>query len=255
MLRTFADADLKEFLPALRFVDSVKAAAAGRMPAVKIEESKLPDEVIRKLASLAGARYFEAFGKCARFVERRYSRVDYVLPDKFYRRDITHPIRVLQRSTRELRERLKRLGGVTGLMLDSAISIRSRNEGDHPWSLPRYLEMLRSLDHAAADVLRDAKSFKVRGRPRVRAKTNFIAEFAFAALAAGGNWSLDNNKRTGSLIDGIEIIRPYLASGLLPNAHPVGTYHRELVAARRSWDTMLRCGVLDQKYHSAAPKK
>src|SRR6266498_2532375 len=134
----------KEGLQALRFVDSVRAAAAGRMPSVKIEESRLPDDVIVKLANQAGARYIEAFGKCARFVERSYSRVDYVLPDKFYRRNITNPIRVVQRSARELGERLEGLSGsVPGLFLDSAISFRGREGGDPSWNLMRYLEMFR----------------------------------------------------------------------------------------------------------------
>jgi hypothetical protein len=81
-----------------------------------------------------------------------------------------------------------------------------------------------------------------RGRPRGAggsgpAIDRFIERLAFAALNAGGRWTLSKNDARGTFIDALEILRARLPHDFLPssNKHPYSSYQRVLTRARSNW--------------------
>jgi hypothetical protein len=70
------------------------------------------------------------------------------------------------------------------------------------------------------------------------ALTRFVGHLAFAALTAGGRWTLNKNDQSGTLIEAIEQLREFLPIKLLPpkGQHPSSTYQKILTDARYEWD-------------------
>jgi hypothetical protein len=70
------------------------------------------------------------------------------------------------------------------------------------------------------------------------ALTRFVGHLAFAALAAGGDWTLNKNDQSGTLIEAIELLREFLPIKFLPpkGQHPYSTYQKILTDARYEWD-------------------
>jgi len=67
----------------------------------------------------------------------------------------------------------------------------------------------------------------VRGRRRGTVKDvefrNFVVDLLVAAAETDGQLTLEKNLGTGSLIDALNILRPYLPKGIIPNVLPLGT--------------------------------
>jgi hypothetical protein len=55
---------------------------------------------------------------------------------------------------------------------------------------------------------------------------DFVWDLLLAASVAGGDFTLDKNFKKGSLIDALDILRPYLPKGVMPNVLPLGTIQR-----------------------------
>ena len=70
------------------------------------------------------------------------------------------------------------------------------------------------------------------------ALTRFVAHLAFAAMAAGGRWTLNKNNQTGTLIEAIDLLREFLPIKFLPpkGQHPYSTYQKILTDARYEWE-------------------
>jgi len=100
------------------------------------------------------------------------------------------------------------------------------------WNLgrDRYLINLTSRLSGLADSIEKAKNSAVidlekRGRPsgvggRGEGLGRFITVLEYAALAAGGDWTLNKNDASGTLIDALELLRASLPNNFLPRKHP-----------------------------------
>jgi hypothetical protein len=60
------------------------------------------------------------------------------------------------------------------------------------------------------------------------ALTRFVAHLGWAALAAEGDWTLNKNDQSGTLIEAIELLREFLPIKFLPpkGKHPYSTYQK-----------------------------
>jgi hypothetical protein len=67
--------------------------------------------------------------------------------------------------------------------------------------------------------------------------TRLVGHLAFAALAAGGDWTLNKNEQKGTLIEALEALRELLPDQALPtrSKHPYSTYQTILTDARAEW--------------------
>jgi hypothetical protein len=70
------------------------------------------------------------------------------------------------------------------------------------------------------------------------ALARFVAHLEFAALAANGNWTLNKNDESGTLIEAMETLRGSLPDRFLPlrGQHPFSTYQKILTDARSEWN-------------------
>ena len=132
-----------------------------------------------------------------------------------------------------------------GSAISGAIGVQAKDTGEQN-SFARYLRDLSFL----IDAVGKAKTSypyvlfaQKKGTPSGPGKfgmalTKFIAHLEFTALAAGGDWSLDKNKKSGTLIDAIEKLRKFLPSNLLPaiGQHPCPTYQKILTDVRFEWN-------------------
>jgi hypothetical protein len=53
-----------------------------------------------------------------------------------------------------------------------------------------------------------------------RALQKLVRDLSLAALAAGGNFTINKNFKTGSLIEALDALRDYLPAGVVPNELP-----------------------------------
>ena len=57
-----------------------------------------------------------------------------------------------------------------------------------------------------------------------------LRELVFSLLSAAdgarGEFTLDKNRGTGTLLRALELLRPHLPKGLVPNALPIGTIQK-----------------------------
>jgi len=69
-----------------------------------------------------------------------------------------------------------------------------------------------------------------RGRRRGTVKDMtfevFVRHLLLSAAEAGGDLTLDKNFKKGTLIDALNILRPYIPKGVVPNVLPLGTLQR-----------------------------
>jgi hypothetical protein len=73
-----------------------------------------------------------------------------------------------------------------------------------------------------------------RGRPRHGAfsllfsgsLTEFTLRLLLAVWAAGGRLTLDKNIGTGTLVEALTLLRPYMRPGVIPNKLPLSTLAR-----------------------------
>jgi hypothetical protein len=65
---------------------------------------------------------------------------------------------------------------------------------------------------------------------RFTVKNQMLRELVFSLLSAAydnyGKFTLDKNRQSGTLLKALDILRPHLPKGLVPNALPVGTIQR-----------------------------
>jgi hypothetical protein len=67
---------------------------------------------------------------------------------------------------------------------------------------------------------------------------DFVFQILTYAAADGGDLKIDKNHQKGSLITALEILRPHLPKGAVPNALPFGTLQKirtKHLKARRIW--------------------
>ena len=71
------------------------------------------------------------------------------------------------------------------------------------------------------------------------ALTRFVAHLGWAALAAEGDWTLNKNDQSGTLIEAIELLREFLPIKFLSpkGQHPYSTYQKILTDARSKWNS------------------
>ena len=69
----------------------------------------------------------------------------------------------------------------------------------------------------------------------------FVLRLLWDVRLAGGRLTLDKNDRTGTLMEALDLLRPYLPPALVPKSLPAGT--------------LARIKALDQKVASARPSK
>ena len=69
------------------------------------------------------------------------------------------------------------------------------------------------------------------------ALTRFVAHLEWAVLAAEGDWTLNKNDQSGTLIEAIEQLGEFLPIKFLPpkGQHPYSTYQKILTDARSEW--------------------
>jgi hypothetical protein len=69
-----------------------------------------------------------------------------------------------------------------------------------------------------------------RRQVRFTVKNQMLRELVFSLLSAAhdnyGQFTLDKNRESGTLLKALDILRPYLPKGLVPNALPVGTIQK-----------------------------
>jgi hypothetical protein len=69
-----------------------------------------------------------------------------------------------------------------------------------------------------------------RRQVRFTVKNQMLRELVFSLLSAAhdnyGQFTLDKNRQSGTLLKALDILRPYLPKGLVPNVLPVGTIQR-----------------------------
>jgi hypothetical protein len=88
----------------------------------------------------------------------------------------------------------------------------------------------------------DNFDIKSKGKPRGikgcgTALMRFVAHLEFAARAGGGDWTLNKNAESGTLIDALELLRTNLPAGFLPQKgkHPYQSYQKIVSHARSEW--------------------
>jgi hypothetical protein len=71
---------------------------------------------------------------------------------------------------------------------------------------------------------------KWRLRVQFKVKDQMLRELVFSLLRATrdnyGEFTLDKNRQSGTLLKALDILRPHLPKGLVPNALPVGTIQK-----------------------------
>ena len=226
------DPDIYSIMEFVRGVSDLKT---------KWERTRVPRFVMERLAGLARATDNEIFWTGIK-LSLRAAHGDYpLLSSPVYRGNLLERLDEVDLAARSLRNKLqafKRPTDRTTLWASSAI----RAEID----IAPYLHDLSVLIEAIGKARTSFPYVQVaqkKGTPSGAgdggmALTRFVAHLAFAALTAGGDWTLDKNKKSGTLVDAIEKLRKFLPSNLLPamGQHPYATYQKILTDARLEWD-------------------
>ena len=97
---------------------------------------------------------------------------------------------------------------------------------------PAITELAVVFNHAIgrpSERLALPRAFRQR-QARLTIKNQMLRELVFDLLSAArgnyGEFTLDKNRQSGTLIKALDILRPHLPEGLVPNALPVGTIQK-----------------------------
>ena len=92
----------------------------------------------------------------------------------------------------------------------------------------RQLELV--FNHAIGRPSQRLELPRVWRRVQFTVKNQILRELVFSLLSAArwnyGEFTLDKNSQSGTLLKALEILRPHLPKGLVPNALPVGTIQK-----------------------------
>jgi hypothetical protein len=201
----------------------------------------VPRYVMEHLAGLARASDKEIFRAGIKF-SLQSARMDFpLLSSPVYRAQWVDRIDKVEEAARSLKRELQLLKNPadrTTLWAGSAIGTEI-NVAPYLLDLSALIEAIRKAKTAYPYVL----FAQERGTPSGpgesgMALTRFVAHLEFAALAGGGDWTLDKNSKSGTLMEGIEKLRKFLPRNFLPPAdqHPSATYQRILTDARSEWN-------------------
>jgi hypothetical protein len=219
----------------------------------------VPTSLVVKLAKLASVNDDEVLRFGIALATRMGTREASLLSAPVYRRDFIRQFEEIGRVARKLQHQLtalhdpkdhtslwvgRALGHSVNIVLDRAGKSVKDDTLRRLKPLAPFLEPLSKLEQASGSAKRWADLFdvKAKGRPAgVKgcgvALTRFIVHLEFAARLAGGGWTLDKNDESGSLIDGLELLRSLLPDKLIPprKKHPYSTYQNILTHARSEW--------------------
>jgi hypothetical protein len=204
------------------------------------ESPMVPLVVTERLAGLARIRDKDIFQAGIEFSVRSAKRDFPLLSSPVYRGKLLEQLDGVERAARSLQNKLQALENPkdrTTLWAANMIG---------PKIIAPYLRDLSTL----IDAMAEAKGCypyvlvaKEKGTPSGAgesgmALTRFVAHLGFAALAAGGGWTLNKNEQSGTLVLAIEKLRDFLPSKFLPpsDQHPYSTYQRILTDARSEWN-------------------
>ena len=213
--------------------------------------------VVGELACLARAVDAEAFHRGILFsVEAAHSDFP-LLSASVYRGDLIDLIEEVETAACCLRDKLQAIKNPAnrtslwaGRAIRGELEREARETEDATHRLEPFNPCLRDLT-ALIEAAGKAKTSSIyvdfareKGAPSGTGKsgmalTRFVAHLTFAALAAGGGWTLDKNDESGTLIDAFEKLRRYfLPMNFLPPAdqHPYSTYQKILTDARFEWN-------------------
>jgi hypothetical protein len=227
--------DLREFLRAITrkqdFPDAIYRA--------------LPTQTVLHLARVAKSSTHEVFQKSLTWTVFRAHSDAITLSKTVYRDEFLEQLDEILRPAALLEQKLAAL-----LEAEHDPAILAAQQ-----ALSEMLDILAGYSiaegKAAASILRKAiamtkravaHELPERGRPTGAAGSGiamdkFITRLEFAALAAGGKWTLDKNAEKGTLITALEELRDYLPDDFLPRSgrHPYSSYQRILTRARSAW--------------------
>ena len=186
----------------------------------------LPSNVVRRLASLAGVPaseqevfYEDISGSFERIWQRdrravlskpgpalvRAARAATTLQKEFHR---------LSQQDREWVENIRSSSMFQEIPLERAI-MQLELVFNHAIGRPsKRLELPRAWRHRVQNTVKD----------------QMLRELVFSLLNAArqnyGEFTLDKNSQSGALLEALDILRPHLPKGLVPNALPLGTIQR-----------------------------
>jgi len=201
----------------------------------------LPTPIAAKLAGLAAVSSDEIFKKCVTYAVTSAHTNPARLRGPLYAGPVRERFDELLRATLLIQ---KLLDAIQNPQDRSASFLRRRLTNYLPQrSLASYIAELSRLAKSVENAKNSAVEELVeRGRPPgVRGQGQrlgrFITFLEFGALAAGGGWTLNKNDECGTLIDALELLRPFVPDNFLPveGKHPYSSYQRILTSARSRW--------------------
>jgi hypothetical protein len=226
----------------------------------KPEGTKVPRFVMGRLAGLAGAtdsgNFLAGMTFCLRGAHSDFPLLSFPV----YRPTLIERIDEVEQAARTLRQKLQALknpmdrttqfasAAIIAELFEQDSKTKERKGKQSLERLDPVGSRLRYLSSLIAAVGKAKTSWPYVGFARERgspsgvgesgmALTRFIAHLAFTALAAGGDWTLNKNDKSGTLIEAIEILRDFLPNKFLPEHHGYSTYQRILTDARSEWDS------------------
>jgi hypothetical protein len=225
------------------------------------ESTMVPLVVTERLAGLARIRDQDIFQAGIAFSVRSAKRDFPLLSSPVYRTELVERIKKVEEAASFLRDELRAIESPTdrttlwaawaiGAELNSKSEETATEESKE---LPRRLNPFAPhLDEVLALIEATGRAktswpyvgfAQQKGAPSGTggsgiALTRFVGHLAFAALAARGNWTLNKNEQSGTLIEAMEKLRDFLPPKFLPpkDQHPYSTYQRILTDARSEWE-------------------